>query len=172
MRTAWALGDRPELDHLNLRRWCHMLAFRGHFLSKSKAYSTTFKQIRGDRQRFRLEAALDELGVTEDTVTVVNHWDMTSVGHHTPKNATSPKASPNDAATPANTTTPPNERTDPDAKALGTKRRRRLPRRPRRHRLPMAHPRHRTHRKTRRQTRPVPTEDVEAWYDALPEGVI
>ncbi|GAA3352736.1 hypothetical protein GCM10020366_03520 [Saccharopolyspora gregorii] len=62
-----------------------MLAFRGHFLSKSKAYSTTFKQIRGDRQRFRLEAALDELGVTEDTVTVVNHWDMTSVGHHTPE---------------------------------------------------------------------------------------
>ncbi|MCX2732010.1 replication initiation protein [Saccharopolyspora sp. NFXS83] len=85
MRTAWALGGLEELDHLNLRRWCHMLAFRGHFLSKSKAFSTTFKQIRGDRQRYRLEAALDELGVTEDAVTVVNHWDLTSVGHRTPE---------------------------------------------------------------------------------------
>ncbi|MBQ6643512.1 MAG: replication initiation protein [Saccharopolyspora sp.] len=85
MRTAWSLGALEELDHLNLRRWCHMLAFRGHFLSKSKAYSTTFKQIRGDRRRFRLEAALAELGVIEDSVTVVNHWDMTSVGHRTPE---------------------------------------------------------------------------------------
>ena len=85
MRTAWELGGRQECDALNLRRWCHMLAFRGHFLSKSKAYSTTFKQIRGDRRRFRLEEALAELGVTEDSVTVINHWDMTSVGHRTPE---------------------------------------------------------------------------------------
>ncbi|WP_184723613.1 replication initiator [Saccharopolyspora phatthalungensis] len=71
------------LDELNLRRWCHMLAFRGHFLSKSRAYSTTFKQLREDRQIWRFEQNLAELGVTADTVTVINHWDMTSVGHRT-----------------------------------------------------------------------------------------
>ncbi|MER7078506.1 hypothetical protein SAMN02982929_05269 [Saccharopolyspora kobensis] len=75
-------GQIPgPLAELNLRRWCHMLAFRGHFLSKSRAYSTTFKQLREDRQTWRFEQNLAELGVTADTVAVVNHWDMTSVGH-------------------------------------------------------------------------------------------
>ncbi|GGI81386.1 replication initiation protein [Saccharopolyspora subtropica] len=69
------------LDGLNLRRWCHMLAFRGHFLSKSRGYSTTFKRLREDRQIWRFEQNLADLGRSADTVTVINHWDMTSVGH-------------------------------------------------------------------------------------------
>ncbi|TDD10608.1 replication initiation protein [Saccharopolyspora terrae] len=85
MRTAWDLGDLDDLDDLNLRRWCHMLAFRGHFLSKSQRYSTTFKQIRGDRQTWRLEQNLDEIGVTADSVAVINHWQMTSIGHRDPE---------------------------------------------------------------------------------------
>ncbi|MBH0247886.1 replication initiation protein, partial [Streptomyces cavourensis] len=31
IRTAWALGNRDDLKHLNLRKWAHMLGFRGHF---------------------------------------------------------------------------------------------------------------------------------------------
>ncbi len=31
IRTAWALGARDDLKHLNLRNWAHMLGFRGHF---------------------------------------------------------------------------------------------------------------------------------------------
>ena len=85
MRTAWELGGRQECDELNLRRWCHMLAFRGHFLSKSQRYSTTFKRIRGDRRTWRLEEALTELGATAETVTVINDWQMTSVGHRSPE---------------------------------------------------------------------------------------
>jgi hypothetical protein len=81
IQTAWELGDRPECDGLNLQRWAHMLAFRGHFLTKSQRYSTTFKQIRGDRRRFRHEAVLEELGVSDDSIAVINHWQMTSVGH-------------------------------------------------------------------------------------------
>ncbi|QGK71207.1 replication initiation protein [Allosaccharopolyspora coralli] len=70
------------IDALNLRRWAHMLAFRGHFLSKSREYSTTFGELRDARSQFRHEAALDALGITDpDSVLVVNHWDMTSVGH-------------------------------------------------------------------------------------------
>jgi hypothetical protein len=85
MRTAWDLGGLDELDGLNLRRWCHMLAFRGHFLSKSQRYSTTFKRIRGDRQTYRLEENLAEIGATADSVAVINDWQMTSVGHRSPE---------------------------------------------------------------------------------------
>ena len=40
--TAWQLGGRPDYAGLQLRRWAHMLGFRGHFLTKSRRYSTTF----------------------------------------------------------------------------------------------------------------------------------
>ncbi|MBB5153032.1 replication initiator [Saccharopolyspora phatthalungensis] len=80
------LGDRPDpVDALKLRRWAHMLAFRGHFLTKSQAYSVPFRQIRDDRRRYRHEHTLAELGVTEESITVVNHWSLVSVGHHTPE---------------------------------------------------------------------------------------
>lgn len=84
MRTAWDLAELEELAELNLRRWCHMLAFRGHFLTKSRRYSTTFTRIRGDRRQFRFEENLAELGVDDpESVVVVNHWDMTRIGHDT-----------------------------------------------------------------------------------------
>jgi hypothetical protein len=80
------LGDKPDpLDALNLRRWAHMLAFRGHFLSKSQQYSVPFRQIRDDRRQYRHEHTLAELGVTDETVTVINDWSMASVGHRTPE---------------------------------------------------------------------------------------
>lgn len=79
--------ETDPLDELKTRRWAHMLGFRGHFLSKSKHYSTTFKRIRGDRRQYRHEAALDELGVTDDEVIVVNHWAMTHIGHDSPEEA-------------------------------------------------------------------------------------
>jgi hypothetical protein len=47
--TAWALGGRPELAHLRLRDWAHTLGFRGHWLTKSRRYSTTFSVLRDAR---------------------------------------------------------------------------------------------------------------------------
>ena len=44
--TAWDLGGRPELEHLKLRRWAHTLGFRGHWLTKSRRYSTTLGALR------------------------------------------------------------------------------------------------------------------------------
>ncbi|MBK1785578.1 replication initiator [Prauserella cavernicola] len=83
IQTAWDLGDLPAYDELNLRRWAHMLAFRGHFLTKSRAYSTTFKTIRGDRRAYRLAETLDRLGLADraETVAVVNHWSFTGSGY-------------------------------------------------------------------------------------------
>ncbi|MCO1577657.1 replication initiation protein [Crossiella sp. SN42] len=83
IETAWELGGHQVYDGLNLRRWAHMLGFRGHFLTKSRRYSTTFKEIRGTQRHYRRTEALTQLGVTEDQVTVVNHWNFLAVGHRT-----------------------------------------------------------------------------------------
>ncbi|MEU6645488.1 replication initiator [Saccharomonospora sp. NPDC046836] len=83
IQTAWDLGDLPLYEDLNLRRWAHMLAFRGHFLTKSRAYSTTFKTIRDDRRAYRLAETLDRLGLTDhaNTVLVVNEWTFDGAGY-------------------------------------------------------------------------------------------
>ena len=74
-----------------MRRWAHMLGFRGHFLTKSQRYSTTFRAIRVERRDWRLREELDQLGrdtwgedgtpLDLDTVTVINDWRLVGVGH-------------------------------------------------------------------------------------------
>jgi hypothetical protein len=81
IQTAWDLGGLAEYEDLNLRRWAHMLGFRGHFLTKSRHYSTTFKVIRGDRRAYRLAETLDRLGLDADTTLVVNDWKFTGAGY-------------------------------------------------------------------------------------------
>lgn len=44
--TAWDLGGRDELARLNLQRWAHDLGHRGHWLTKSRRWSTTFRALR------------------------------------------------------------------------------------------------------------------------------
>lgn len=85
IQTTWDLAAHPEYDRLNLRRWAHMLAFRGHFLTKSQRYSTTFRRIRDDRRDYRHQAVLEELGISDESITIVNHWDMTGIGHRSPE---------------------------------------------------------------------------------------
>jgi hypothetical protein len=81
IQTAWELGGRPEYDGLNLRKWAHMLGFRGHFLTKSKHYSTTFGRIRGDRRAWRFAQALDAAELDPDEVIVVNDWQFVGAGY-------------------------------------------------------------------------------------------
>jgi hypothetical protein len=57
IRTAWALGHLPEFAHLKLWKWAHMLGFRGHFSSKSRAYSTTLGALRDVRRAWRTAQA-------------------------------------------------------------------------------------------------------------------
>ncbi|WP_410600460.1 replication initiator [Amycolatopsis sp. lyj-90] len=80
--TAWELGATEDLAFL--RKWAHMLGFRGHFLTKSQRYSVTFTTIRGDRRTHQHLATLEALGTTPDSVTVVNHWNYTGNGHNNP----------------------------------------------------------------------------------------
>src|SRR5215471_9194257 len=43
------LSKLPELEDLRLAAWAHMLGFRGHFSTKSRAYSITLGSLRADR---------------------------------------------------------------------------------------------------------------------------
>ena len=91
IETAWALGEHERYEPLNLRRWAHMLGFRGHFLTKSQRYSTTFRAIRGERRAWRLREDLAQLGRDTDgpndfapdldTVTAINDWRPVHFGH-------------------------------------------------------------------------------------------
>jgi hypothetical protein len=85
IRTVWELGGDPRYDDLNLRKWAHMLGFRGHFLTKSQQYSTTFGAIRKERHVYQLAHTLTQLGHDTDDLreaTVINHWQLTGIGHH------------------------------------------------------------------------------------------
>lgn len=84
IQIAWDLGELEQYADLNLRRWAHMLGFRGHFLTKSRAYSATFKTLRSDRQTHRLAERLTALGIpAEDfaNITVINDWEFTGTGY-------------------------------------------------------------------------------------------
>jgi hypothetical protein len=43
------LGGHPHEDFRALRRWAHMLGYRGHFATKSRRYSTTMRVLRAAR---------------------------------------------------------------------------------------------------------------------------
>ncbi len=49
--ACWQLGSHP--DWQKLRRWAHMLGFGGHFLTKSRRYSITFRILRDNRVIWR-----------------------------------------------------------------------------------------------------------------------
>ena len=53
IRACWKLGAHTHPDFRALRRWAHMLGYRGHFLTKSRRYSVTFKTLRAARATWR-----------------------------------------------------------------------------------------------------------------------
>ncbi|MCX5424134.1 replication initiator [Streptomyces sp. NBC_00078] len=53
MGTCWRLGGLAELEHLRLRSWAHALGYRGHILTKSRRYSTTYGALREERADYR-----------------------------------------------------------------------------------------------------------------------
>ena len=86
VRVAWQLGDHTAYQ--GLRRWVHMIGFRGHFASKSRRYSTTLGAIRGERRAYRqrqpAEQVRELLDENTDTTLVVSHWEFAGVGYLTP----------------------------------------------------------------------------------------
>ncbi|HEX6403694.1 MAG TPA: replication initiator [Pseudonocardiaceae bacterium] len=83
VRVAWQLGEHPAYE--GLRRWVHMLGFRGHFASKSRRYSTTLGAIRRERRTYRQRQAAEQVRelLDEDTTLVVSHWEFAGTGYLT-----------------------------------------------------------------------------------------
>ena len=92
-RRAWK-HDRSS-PYLLLDKWAHMLGFRGHFSTKSRAYSVTLGRLRRARQRFQLLAAeanrhgeqLDVrdlearlLADEDETTLVIGSWNYQGTG--------------------------------------------------------------------------------------------
>ncbi|MCF1595402.1 replication initiator [Streptomyces muensis] len=79
MTTCWRLGGLPELEALNLRTWTHTLGYRGHVLTKSRQYSTTYgalRTVRADHQNGGSLLALED----KDTATE-SAWRYVGSGH-------------------------------------------------------------------------------------------
>lgn len=76
MRACWRLGGLPEYAPLRLRAWAHTLGFRGHILTKSRAYSTTYAALRVERAEHRVVP----VGSLSGTVTDA-HWRYFGSGH-------------------------------------------------------------------------------------------
>jgi hypothetical protein len=86
VRACWQLGGHPDLRHLHLRKWAHMLGFGGHWSTKSRRYSTTFTAIRRERIDYARQLRqgnaplLDAWGRIWDATTVVKLGEWTYAG--------------------------------------------------------------------------------------------
>jgi hypothetical protein len=74
MRTCWRLGGLPEYASLRLRDWAHTLGYRGHILTKSRVYSTTYAALRAERAQHQGHVDLPE-ALTD------RHWRYVGSGH-------------------------------------------------------------------------------------------
>lgn len=81
MRTAFELGGLEPYEHLRLRTWAHQLGFRGHILTKSLRYSTTYTALRTARACFHRVGSADGAQTVTDS-----SWRLDHVGH-TPSEA-------------------------------------------------------------------------------------
>ena len=54
VETAFQLALDPVHKELRLRAWAHNGGYRGHFLTKSRGFSTTFAELRAVRRNWRI----------------------------------------------------------------------------------------------------------------------
>ena len=83
VETAWSLGDDESLADLRLHLWAHTCGYRGHFLTKSRRYSTTFDSLRGERQRWRVSEKCGESAIGSRMLddVEVREWTFAGSGY-------------------------------------------------------------------------------------------
>ncbi|THV27144.1 replication initiation protein [Glycomyces paridis] len=86
MRTALALAEVSHLAGLKLGHWAHMLGYRGHFLTKSRAFSTTFAALRGARAAWTI--AQHQLDHGGPDLVLDTEWTVIGFGYRTPEEHT------------------------------------------------------------------------------------
>jgi hypothetical protein len=80
--ACFSLAQRPALEGIG--RWAHALGFRGHFMTKSRWYSTTLGELRAARARYRAGQVGDEV---EETTPVIGQWSYLGSGYASPGDA-------------------------------------------------------------------------------------
>jgi hypothetical protein len=83
--AALRLTARCGLQELG--RWVHMLGFRGHFVTKSRSYSTTLGELRAARATYRAhqDQPPDDPAVNDDDSTIVlSVWQYIGSGYLNP----------------------------------------------------------------------------------------
>jgi hypothetical protein len=87
VEMAWRLGGEPERRELRLRAWAHSAGYRGHFLTKSRRFSTTFRELRAIRKQWQLDQKLagDHSKPREfpEGDGVVSEWSFVGMGYTT-----------------------------------------------------------------------------------------
>ena len=80
VHACWSLGgyvpgirlsDQKSRPYGGLRRWAHMLGFGGHFLTKSRHYSITFRILRDNRVVYQRGVESDLTDEHQEQATVV-----------------------------------------------------------------------------------------------------
>lgn len=77
MNTCWRLGTLPEITSLRLHSWTHTLGFRGQVLTKSRRYSTTYRELRAVRAR----RASGIVAICEQERATDSAWRYVGSGH-------------------------------------------------------------------------------------------
>jgi hypothetical protein len=76
--AAWKLGGVPAFERWRLRQHAHGLGFGGHFLSKSKGYSTTLGALRAARQQWQVNRARTREEFADRSLRA--RWEAVGVG--------------------------------------------------------------------------------------------
>jgi hypothetical protein len=82
--AALRLVDRPGLG--GLARWVHMLGFRGHFVTKSRRYSTNLGTLRATRATYRAhqDEPPQDGEVDDESTVVLSVWQYLGCGYLNP----------------------------------------------------------------------------------------
>ena len=72
------LGGVAAFEQWHLRRHAHSLGYGGHFLSKSKGYSTTLGALRAARQQWRMDRARNSVDSDDRSLRV--QWRAVGIG--------------------------------------------------------------------------------------------
>jgi hypothetical protein len=82
--SALRLAERSGLGGLG--RWVHMLGFRGHFVTKSRGYSTTLGELRNARATYRArqDEPPDDGQVPDEPTVVLSAWQYIGCGYLNP----------------------------------------------------------------------------------------
>jgi hypothetical protein len=89
VESAWRLGGNGGGRELRLRAWAHTAGYRGHCLTKSRRFSTTFAALRANRQEWRVAEKgavvqqMADVDTDDDTDGIVSEWTFVGMGYTT-----------------------------------------------------------------------------------------